>query len=758
MTHDPFSNAPKNDPQTPGPTSFPNDAHRRPGALVPVLAVLAVALALTAIYVASRISPPVQSTTPPRAPTPRAATQPPQTTQPQPAPPVTDTTTASLIETAGEKLGLDHDEAVRRFEQALRAHADAWTSLNPEQNGAALDAVVRTLIRAGDDPELAQALARVLAPALRLTEKTRLGDNEILPAVWAWGAIAHLVAIPELPPAARQTVLARRATLADALAATNAAPDAFSTAAAAALSRVPALLVVSEPDAPGDAGSQAAWRAWIAAVNASVADPARRDTLLLQGTETALISASTLPPDQTTRAIITDILSRADWSERAPARNALVRWLDAPERVTSRELASVLRWLSTRPGADIPPDAVLRPDATPEQRRAVRERLATTWKLQSPAMLESLAHSFRAQARSLLDAQAPSSAVEALADAVLLARLYAASQRLRESDVDHAKPILENLRSTIDAASNAPASSFASLTAAPPDDGRWALRFLASRRNAAERRAAVADVVSSPTLGPVDAEVLVEFALVGSPTDVRILAQRAVERRADEPFVLNALLESLPSAPRNDATARLYQRAANPVRLPSPRDPQWPVESRRALLARLLAFAPADADLARIDRLARALTLASAEALSPRSPQAARALTDTDPDAPFRARWADLRASAAVIPTLASRLDEIEARLRARRTIALGPAQHAVARARALTEAAAAVLALQQPALAADVADVLAASRNSIDTAPSVYHQLREANVAMLRLVLLNTTSPGVDPAATHVPATSLTQ
>lgn len=740
MTTDPF-NKPDDHSTAPGPTPFPHRAHKRPSALIPVLAVIAVALALAAVYVASRIAPapsanqPRAAQQPQRSPTQRAQ----RTESPQPEAPTADpNVSATLIESAGEKLGFDHAEAVRRFEQALRAHADAWTSLNPEQNRAALDAAVRTLIRAGNDQDLADALARVLTPATRLTEQSRLGDNEVLPAVWAWSAIAHLAAIPELPTAARQAVTARRAALADAFATPDTPSDAFSAAAAAALSRVPALLVASDANALGDAGSQSAWRSWLLAVAVSITDPARRDAVLLQGAEVALSAASTLPPDQTTRAIITDILSRADWSERAPARDALVRWLDAPDRFSSRELATVLRWLSTRPTADVPPDALLRPDAAPEQRRAVRERLATVWRLQAPAMLESLAHALRAHARTLLDSPARPSAVDALSDAVLLTRLYAASERLRDADVDHARPIIENIRSTIDASASNQSAQPASLTSSTPDDGRWALRFLASRRNVAERRAAVADIGSSlSTMGPVDAEVLVEFALVGSPTDVRILAQRAVERRADEPFILNALLESLPSAPRNDATARLYQRAVQPVRLPPPRDPQWPVEARRALLARLLAFAPSDAELARIDRLAQALRAASLEAISPKSPQAARAMSDADPDAPFRARWAALRASASTIPTLSSKLDEIEARLRARRTIALGPAQHTVAQARALTEAHAATLILEQPSLAADALAILDAANDGIDAAPTTFHQIREATAAILKLSLL---------------------
>ncbi len=733
MTRDPFSEPAG---QT-GPRPFPTRPHRRISPVAPVLAVLAIGLALASVYVASRSRP----TSTPRPATARAPgpNQAPPAVAPSDAaiPAAEAPSTAAIIDSAGERLGLDHDEAVRRFEQALRAHADAWTALNAEQNHAAIDAIVRTLIRAGGDVDLAEALDRVLAPATRLAESTRLGDNEVLPAVWAWGALAYLASLPDLPVPARERVAARFASFPQS-APIAASADAFAGAASEALRRVPPRLVVVAPGAAGDAGSQAAWRAWLNAVHTVVTDPATRDSILVDGAEIALVSASALPPDQITRSIITDILARADWSNRSLARSALVRWLEAPDRFASRELAALLHWLGSRPVADVPPDTALRPDASSEQRQAVRDRLAVHWRLDAPALLQSLVMSLRNQADAALNAPTPASAVDALTDAVLLARLTAAAERLRRLEVDRAKPILDDPRSTIVAAHAPPSASAPFVGSTPADDGRWALRFLAARRNAAERRAAMSEMTSSSAqLGPVDAEVLVEFALVGSPTDIRLLAQRAVERRADEPFVLNALLESLPSAPRNDASARLYQRAVHPARLPPARDPHWMIESRRALLSRLLALAPADAGLSVIDRLARALALALIEQLPEKSPALSRLTIDDDAEAAFIAIWANLRAEAASLPRLTAGLDETEARLRARRTVAVGPVQHAVAQARALTHAAASFATLERSSRSSEVEAVLTAEQAAVDAAPSAFHQLRAANAATLRIALM---------------------
>lgn len=738
MTHDPFNQL----PAASGPTPFPEHTRRRSSGIVPTLAVLAVGLALTSVYIASRIGGP--SAGAPKTPAPRtqpASPAPTPTQAPDSASPESPAT-AALIESAGERLGLDHDEAVRRFEQALRAHADAWTSLNAEQNRAAIDAIVRTLLRAGGDADLAQALDRVLAPATRLTESTRLGDNEVLPAVWAWGAVAHLSALPDLPSTARDRVSARLASLTKPDAAPP-ATDAFAVAAADALRRVPPRLVLISDGAAGDAGSLSAWRAWLNAVSAAISTPQERDAILLDGAETALAAASRLPPDQITRSIITDILARADWSDRALARAALVRWLETPERFATRELAAFLHWLASRPTADVPPEPALRPDATPEQRRAVRDRLAAHWRLETPALLQSLAQTLRSQSKAALEAKRPDASLDALANAIHFARLTAAADRLRRIEVDRAKPILDDPRAIIIDAQNAPVSTPSAISAPPPSDGRWALRFLASRRNVSERRSAMSELSTfSDPLGPVDAEVLVEFALIGSPTDIRLVAQRAVERRADEPAILNALLESLPSAPRNDASARLYQRAVHPARLPPARDPRWVLETRRAVLARLLALAPADEGLSTLDRLARALALALVEQLPEKSTMTARLALDPDPDSAFAALWADLRTQAASLPLLASRIDEIEARLRARRTVAVGPAQHAVAQARALLESAAAFASLERSSRAPELEAILDDAHAAIDAAPSAFHQLQHANAASLQIALIRLEAP----------------
>ncbi len=654
-------------------------------------------------------------------------------------------------------VGDSATERAWRFEQATRSVADAWAGFERTTVEEANRLVAQYVIgSASDAAAFEDALQVITSGSTALSATGRIAAHEVWAASWSAGVLSHLASIEDSPQRVRTRAGAALAALS-----LDGASGGFWNGARAALLAMPRR-IAGVDEATGDTGTSGTWRRWTQGVEAAWRDDAPgRDRALLRGVGDLLAAASKRSQDQTTRSILLQMLTQVDWSENGHARDALLLWLEDAERVSSRELATVTQWMvSGAPDAAIGVDHVLSAAAADQDRARLRDALAARWGLNSPAMAESARSQWVAAARSAL-AVGVNGGADAFERTARLARLCESAALIRRGEAAQARLSLS--AAALGASSDSGGGGALGADAAGRD-GRWAVQFLAARRNAAERRAALAKLgVESATLGVIDAEVVVEAALVGSPVDVRNAAARIVERHASEATVVNALLEQLPSAPRTALAARLYERAARST-LPPVRDKDWPIAARRALVARLLETLDAGDGLASLDEWAGAIAEAyegwsptlSARAAAPApsaededealegggmesaAPASARRVA-ADPAEAAAAVFDDLRSEIAATGDAGAvqRLRALERRQSARRMLARGPMQRFVAEQTGVLEAMALLAATEEPGLAAPGAAVVDRAEDERRRAEIVDAQIEATQRAMLELWLL---------------------
>lgn len=491
---------------------------------------------------------------------------------------------------------------------------------------------------------------------------------------------------------------------------------------------------------------------------------------MLRGVGELLAAASTRSSDPTTRSIVLTLLAGADWSESGAARDAVVGWLDDKDRIGARELAAVTQWMVTgAPAAAVGVDHVLSAQADEQERARVRDALAARWSLHSPAMAEDMRAAWSRAARSALSAGADAGP-DAFARTARLARLGETAALLRRGEAAQARVALSKAATGRVAPGGGGAGGVLGADAAARD-GRWAVKFLGARRNAAERRAALATIsVDGATLGVVDAEALIEAALFGSPVDVRDSALRIAERHTSEATVVNALLEALPRAPRTAASSRLYERAARTA-LPPVRDKAWPLAARRALVTRLLESLDAGDGLSSIDEWAGVIgdsysgwsvTLSGAAGTEAReaerreaeaagysggtaeesapATEAARARrTALDPATAAAAVWEDLRAEIAALgdPDAMRGLRDASRRHAARRMLAEGGLQGFVAEQIGVLEAMGLLIGAERPGSADEARTIIDGAESERRNARTIEEQMETTQRAVLRMWLL---------------------
>lgn len=660
---------------------------------------------------------------------------------------------------AADAAQLDPADALRRFESALVALGDAWPALPEPVLPAALESAAAAARRiALADSASAPALAERLAqPALRLLA-SRATQGDIAPIALSLGLLSRIAATADAPFPLRARAEVRLAEIGLTLPRGASASDAFWAGVADALRRLPPLIVGAAAENP-DAGSDAAWKRWVACIDRLAAEkPEERETILLAGAGELLRAASTRSSDAAARRMLTAVLARLDWSAAGSARQSMLAWMD-DRRVGTRELASAQQWLaSSMPAAGIAGDAVVSGDASDADRSAARDRLAALWSLLPPTVAEDLLRQWHAAASAAIKSSDaaptddPARAARApLARAAVFARLSAAAAALHRRESSVARAILRDISGPIDAASTVIPSA-PRLPAADSGDGQWAAKFLSTRRNAAERRRALGELSSrTAALGPIDAAVLAETALISSSADTRQAALRLAERASDQPSMINAVLELLPRSPRTEWAARLIARCAG-ARLPSVRDREWPVAARRALVDRLLRIYAAGDDLASIDRLGAVIAASYAQwsaVPAPRrraapdaspAPSSAPAAAE-DPAAAARSAAAGLRADALVASTrgraageIAARFAEADRRIAARRALAEGPTQAFLVEQAYLAEALAAVVSSERPEAQPAAIATLAARADAVAASRGVFEQIEASERAIMTL------------------------
>lgn len=677
---------------------------------------------------------------------------------------------------------------VKAFQEALPGLTDWWCRFDVAQRRAADDAVVEFLFATAGDAQVSAAAIDELARRAAAIGKGIVAPEAVWPAAWAAGALTRLSNERELPRALAASV---NAALNDALGAGRSGGAlTFEAGATAALRRMPERLVPAvrpvDPDTglpPERSASAQAVKQWMDAVQMVNPDPMDAERVLADGLGQFLITGPEADANLGAYEAIELLATRIKWREGGPARDMLLEWfLDAA--VTDADLRAVTGVLANKSGAEgVDATMVLSVGATPDDRSKLRSEYAAAWGIvQSEARDKALAH-WRNQTQVAVGTPVMAEPYAHLIALVGASRYNYAARRLWLGDATGATRIVDDTPGILAALATAASTSSAPaispggppLPASPTPrtpvrvpqgpaspqrgqppapfsptgvDGNWAEAYLKAERNIPVRldRLAALDQMPSP-IGRVDGAVLAEAACFASPAQVRIAAQRAVERFANDPAMVDGMLQMLPIAPRVQSVAQTYERVAG-VHLPKVGDPDWELLARRALVERLLGMLAAQGEQAGIElatiqigeAYVRMAGVESGPTDESASDRALRGATGQFRIWRFEAERlpnpAGAMSGAASGPTIPS-LDQIDRRRESRTRVANGPAQRFAAEQAAIAEVLAYVVAAERPTAGVKAAAILQKLGDDRRVANHVFVQMLANERAIARLWML---------------------
>jgi hypothetical protein len=645
---------------------------------------------------------------------------------------------ASAISASVEALSIDPEGAMERFAEAVGVLSRGWCDLPPDRAAAAADAVLEFCYRAGRRPSDAERCIEIVSEGSRaLRPGAALRARDVRPAAWSVAMLTRLSQERDLSAAGSGAI--ERA-LSESLGRRRLAGEtSFAHGASAALALLPERLAGAS-----DSVMAEGWSRWMEAVAAVAGQDASEHTrLLVSGLETLLLLGP--EPDQSRGAFdaASRIASAVDWSQSA-ARAALMRWF-ADRRVSAPDLHAVTLAIATRaraPGTDL--SMVLSAAASERSRASLREQYAAAWGIASSGGGEALRAWTSAAQVAIADSYRDLAPAAALGQAVVLSRINEAAEWVWRGGPDEALALLLDPSGDVQAILSAAGAGVRSTLVYPRDnDGVWALRYLSTRRNIPVRIDMLdrLDGQGGP-LGSVDAEVLVQEALMGAPIEVRLRAQDSTRRWMGQAVVVNAALELLPRMPRALSNAALIEEITLQP-LPRITDPAFAFEARRALVDRLLEVLAAEGELSAIDSLAQQLALSYAG-------RAAGAVLATGAPAPeayesASALWRRWIAHADRLVPARSPGTSPEALARARAgrlRLAHGTVQRFAGEQVSLAEVMAYVTVAEDPLAADRAAAVIAELTRARRASGHVFTQVLAAERAMAQLWLLRLGAP----------------
>lgn len=645
--------------------------------------------------------------------------------------------------TAG--LEVDPNDALARFDAVIAAISHNWCDFPPDQliavHHAVIEFVYRCPVRGGVSARAAGAIAAGADPIAK--PDAPFGTDQVWPSAWSAGMLTRLSRERDLPAVVERVVGDR---LAEALPKTRIGLDAtFTSGVVAVLGVLPDRLMLLD----GEESSEG-WARWSAAV-AAVAhdDDELRNRLLLSGLEKVLLGEAEPDQDRDVFNAIELLVTKVDWDGDL-SRRWLLQWFRDPG-VSSADLNAITSALVTRVGPEKSGGAdltmVLAPRATDRDRALMRDDYATLWAMVDGADRDQIEQDWIDEARAAISAsEGDLTITEAMTALARLSLLNEAASWHWRGESDEANNALIRLAELDTRLADDPifdpstdTGSTAFLRNDKTDD--WGESYLVAQRNIPIRKDLLDDLADGRyQLGPVGADALAIEATRGSPLEVRRKAQEVVRGLANDPAVVNALLEALPRAPRVKANSFLIADVAQ-RRLPPVKDATWPIAARRALVERLLELVASGGDLAIVDELSQPVAEAYWSRAS-RTPLNARDRVSDAPPASSSVtrlwnRWR--RAAEGVVPNdrVPITLDRID-RLRAGRVrLASGLVQRFAADQFSICDAMAYVISAEQPALAGRAGVVLDELRDVRRTSGHVILQVAATERAMTRLWLL---------------------
>lgn len=739
------------------------------GALAVMALAFLILLGIIIITTSRPVAPQQQqaaaTTPPPVQPTPAPAPSSPSAAAPQPAAPAAPAPSRAAqrfndvheairaLRAAAEDARSKPGEASIVFADAVEWLGGWWCRLEIDQLRAANDAVVEFIYAVSPWPDEAASAVDVLAagaaPLASAAGGAGIAAQDVWPAVWSTGMLVRLTRERDLPAdltsridrALRQTLGADRPR----------ANATFNTGAAAALARMPLRLIGVPPPPtvtrPGPAIGQAApdsvepaLRRWAEAIAVTLDDPLAQERLLIDGLEQIMADAAEPDADRRVFEAIAFLATEIRWRRGGPARARLVDWFrDA--RISSGDLNVLTNAMATGSAAEgVNPTMVLPWTAAEHEREKLRADYAAAWGIAEAAGRDEAAQAWADAVAAALNRTRPStSPMTEIAQAAELALLHQAARHLwlgdsarAESAIQQAASIYERSTASVDAASR----TSSVLRPGEATDGQWAYAYLAVGQNRQLRLERLAELEYSGYIGgPADAETLVEAACFASPAEVRAAAQRVVTRMARNPLIVNAMLESLPKAPKIESVSVMIEVVAG-VKLPNPSDPEWTLAARRALVERLAELlAGGIPGYGAFDRAAATLRGAYGAATIPGGgPDLGGPATE------LADLWRSWRAEAETFtpnPHAPMPLEKIISRRAGRAALALGPVQAWAAEQVSLAEILAYIVCGESPSRAPHVRQIMDDLANQRRAAAHVFEQIRVTERAMLRLWLL---------------------
>jgi hypothetical protein len=682
------------------------------------------------------------------------------------------------LRAASTKAKADPVAGLVDFRKAVARLAEWWPRYDVGIRRAADDAVLEFLYVVSEKPEASGAITELgRRAALPPIEAGQLSPEAVWPAAWATGALTRLSVERGIPRALAAGVAQA---LNDALGAGRSAGTlSFEGGAEAALRRMPVRLVAPSGPEQSERGSGAprtseeGIKRWADAVALVVGEQMEVERLLVDGLEQILLNGPEPDADRAAFEAIEVLATRIRWRAGGPARERVLEWFNDP-RVSGadlRVLTSILAGKSNAEGVDA--TMQLSVTATPDDRALLRAQYANAWGLTKTEQRDKALERWRTVARGGYIQPGGDDDLAKAAKLVVAVRINHAARRLWLGDVTECGRLLADVESLpqtlrdIGVPSSVPPSPIpgpgpgapiprppgigfrpagGGKTAqpnAPPipplGDGPWAEQYLRAERNIPVRLQRLIDAESlQMPLSRVDAAVLAEAACFASPGQVRAAAQRVVAKFADDPAIVQSMLDELPVAPKVQSVADAMARVAK-APLPKIGDPEWELAARRALVGRLLGMLAGQGPQAGIDQ---------ACALIGESYIAMAGVDSGPPDeaAPERCLrgagqlfklW---RMEAERLPPpeqAPATLDRIERRRRSRQQIALGPVQAFAGEEVSVAEMLAYMACAERPTRAPRALAIMEDMARERRGAEHVFDQMAATERAITRLWML---------------------
>jgi len=658
----------------------------------------------------------------------------------------------------------DPAASVAALEPILRQLADWWAAYDASTRRACDDAVIECLYAMSSSLEAQTALHKLIAaPSLRLStasspaeaidrpqsgERLPMHVDEVWPAAWSVGLLTRLTRERDLPT---RLVAMNSAALDTSLGQSRPTLEStFESGATLAARRIPTLLLTDpqartsvRESAVGPGGSTAAIKRWIQACSALASDDNSLERMLADGLEAILAGAKEPEEDLGVFEAIGAIASHIKWRSGGPARPRLLDWF-RDSRVSDADLRVATSAIASKSGAEgVDASMILSVNPAIDARSQLRARFAQAWSIES-AGGERASQVWVDAAGALRVLPPTTGVIDSLRNAAAAARLNEAARLLWRGERAAAESLLREgaVVLQIGAGLSAAATGTNVITfdvTGSGADGAWAERYFAAERSIPARLELLAQLErSGRPIGTVDASLLVQEAVIGSPMQVRYAAARIAGQWADESTVVIAALDELPLAPRTRTTADMMERITRQA-LPPMTDPDWELAIRRALVERLLGMLATGTTEASLEHYAVLIADSYLRAAGQEPARGAGAAAE-GANRGSELLWTAVRAEAdAVAPVLSApiQLDQIDRRRTGRRTLASGPVQAFAAEQVSIAEAMAYVVCGEKPTASKGIESVINRMQTARRGSTHVFDQLFATEMAILELWLL---------------------